>query len=176
LVNPAGVAQDFTTWVNGAGPANVPSTNWATNGYGNASWQIDNTTASTTGTSGWTGTSGGAYSPVDYLSAVGGRSARFHTFESNFPQVGYLDYYVDMSTITGTPTLDFFHINILVVQTYCRYFYQLMEEQHSLKLGANIGVATVWTARSRSLGATNSATTIIRFKATSDFGNDGYGN
>jgi hypothetical protein len=172
LVNPAGVAQDFTTWVNGAGPANVPSTNWATNGYGNASWQIDNTTASTTG-SGWTSTSG-AYSPVDYLSAVGGRSARFHSYQSNFPQVGYLDYYVDMSTITGTPTLDFFQINPSGTDIL-QVFLSTNGGTTFTQIGANIGVATVWTARSISLGATNSATTIIRFKATSDFGNDGMG-
>ncbi|HMT55206.1 MAG TPA: hypothetical protein PKD16_19470 [Saprospiraceae bacterium] len=80
--------QEFTSWVNGSGPSNVPSTNWATNGYGNASWQIDNTTASTTG-SGWGGT-GGAYSPADYANASGGRSARFHSQLANSPQVGYL--------------------------------------------------------------------------------------
>ena len=167
LTNPGGVVQNFTTWVNGAGPVNIPSTNWATNGYGNASWQIDNTTASTTG-SGWTGTSG-AYTPADYVNAVGGRSARFHSQNSNSPQVGYLDYYVDMSTITGTPTLDFFHINTSGTDIL-RIFLSTDGGTTFTQLGANIGVSATWTAISRSLGATNSATTIIRFKATSDFG------
>jgi hypothetical protein len=167
LANPAGVVQEFTTWVNGAGPANVPSTNWATNGYGNASWQIDNTTNSTT-VSGWTSTSG-PYSPVDYLNAVGGHSARFHSYAANAPQVGYLDYYVDMSTITGTATLDFYHINTSGTDIL-QVFLSTDGGSSFTQIGANIGTAATWTARSISLGATNSATTIIRFKATSDFG------
>ena len=57
LTTPFSTTQDFTSWANGSGPSNVPSTNWATNGYGNASWQIDNTTATTT-ISGWSSTTG----------------------------------------------------------------------------------------------------------------------
>ncbi|HPH93081.1 MAG TPA: hypothetical protein PLZ68_19805, partial [Ferruginibacter sp.] len=172
LANAAGVVQEFTTWVNGSGPANVPTTNFATNGYGNASWQISNTTASTTG-SGWTST-GGAYSPADYLSDANGRSARFHSFQANSPQVGYLDYYVDLSAITGTPTVDFYHINPSGTDIL-QVFLSTNGGASFTQIGSNFGVATSWTARSISLGATNSATTIIRFKATADFGNDDIG-
>jgi hypothetical protein len=169
LTNPGGVVQDFTTWVNGAGPANIPSINWASNGYGNASWQIDNTTVSTTG-SGWTGTaSNGIYSPVDYVNAGGGHSARFHSYQSNSPQVGYLDYYVDLSTITGTPTIDFYHINTSGTDIL-QVFLSTNGGGSFNQIGSNIGVSATWTAKSISLGATNSATTIIRFKATSDWG------
>ena len=174
LTNPGGVYQEFTTWVNGAGPANIPSSNWAANGYGNASWQIDNTTVSTTG-SGWTGTaSNGIYSPVDYASASGGHSARFHSYQSDAPQVGYLDYYVDMSTITGTPTLDFYHINTSGTDIL-KVFLSTDGGSTFSQIGSNIGVSAAWTAKSISLGSTNSATTIVRFKGTSDFGSTDIG-
>lgn len=171
LANPVGVCQEFTTWTNGAGPNNVPSANWATNGYGNASWQIDNTTATTT-SSGWTSTSG-AYSPVDYASASGGRSARFHSFQANSPQVGYLDYYVDMSTAAGTTNLDFYQINPSGTDIL-QVFLSTNGGSTFTQLGTNIGTAATWTLRSLSFTST-SATTIIRFKATADFGNDDIG-
>lgn len=164
--------QEFTSWVNGSGPSNVPSTNWATNGYGNASWQIDNTTASTTG-SGWGGT-GGAYSPADYANASGGRSARFHSQLANSPQVGYLDYYVDMSSLTGTPTLDFYHINTNGTDIL-QIFLSTNGGTTFTQIGTNIGTSASWTAKSISLGSTNSATSIIRFKATADFGSTDIG-
>ncbi|WP_445454483.1 T9SS type A sorting domain-containing protein [Flavobacterium sp. 25HG05S-40] len=172
LANAGGVVQEFTTWTNGSGLANVPTGNFGTNGYGNASWQIDNTTATTT-TSGWTGTSG-SYSPADYVAAVGGRSARFHTFNATSPQVGYLDYYVDLSSISGTPTVDFYSINPTGVDIL-QVFLSTNGGSTFTQIGSNIGTSSSWTARSISLGATNSATTIIRFKATSDFGNDDIG-
>ena len=103
LTNAAGVVQEFTSWTNGSGLANVPTTNFATNGYGNASWQIDNNPGTTT-TTGWGSVSSYGYTPVDYVSASGGHSARFHSGNANSPQVGYLDYYVDLSAVVGTPT------------------------------------------------------------------------
>jgi hypothetical protein len=172
LTTPFTTTQDFTTWTNGSGPNNVPSVNWATNGYGNASWQIDNTTASTTG-SGWTGTSG-AYSPVDFASAVGGRSARFHSFNANSPQVGYLDYYVDLSGGLGVLTLDFYSINPSGVDIL-QVFLSTDGGVTFTQVGSNIGTSTTWTQRTISLGAVTSATSVIRFKATSDFGNDDIG-
>ncbi len=164
--------QEFTAWVNGAGPANVPSSNWASNGYGNASWQIDNTTASTTG-SGWGGTSG-SYSPADYLNAVGGRSARFHSQLANSPQVGYLDYYVNLSSATGSVVLDFFQINTSGTDIL-QVFVSTNGGTTFAQVGANLGVAATWTARNITLGAITSATTIIRFKGTSDFGSTDIG-
>ncbi|MGC4041174.1 MAG: GEVED domain-containing protein [Flavobacterium sp.] len=167
LANPVSVAQEFTSWVNGSGPSNVPSINWSTNGYGNASWQIDNTTASTT-TSGWTELTG-SYSPADYASSGTGHSARFHTYGADSPQVGYLDYYVDLSSNTGNANIDFYSINTSGTDIL-QVFLSTNGGSTFTQLGADIGVNTSWTAFSRSLGSTNSATTIIRFKATSDFG------
>ncbi|HMT29064.1 MAG TPA: hypothetical protein PKD91_07280, partial [Bacteroidia bacterium] len=172
LANAGGVVQEFTTWANGPGPGNIPTTNFATNGYGNASWQIDNTTATTT-TSGWTGTAG-AYTPADYVNASGGHSARFHAQLANSPQVGILDYYVDLSAIVGTPTLDFYHINTSGTDIL-QIFLSTNGGATFAQIGANIGVSASWTAKSISLGGANSATTIIRFKATSDFGSTDIG-
>ena len=160
--------QEFTSWVNGSGPSNVPSTNWATNGYGNASWQIDNNPG-TTATTGWGSATSYTYSPVDYAGASGGHSARFHSGNSNSPQVGYLDYYVDLSSITGTPTLDFYHINTSGTDIL-QVFLSTDGGTTFTQIGSNIGTSASWTAKSISLGSTNSATSIIRFKATADFG------
>ena len=172
LTTPFTTTQDFTSWTNGSGPLNVPSTNWATNGYGNASWQIDTTTATTT-TSGWSSTNG-AYTPADYANAVGGRSARFHNYNSTAPQVGYLDYYVDLSSGSGMITLDFWQINLTgadILQVYL----STNGGASFTQVGADYGVAPIWTARSIPLGNINSATTIIRFKATADALNDDIG-
>ena len=173
LTNPGGVAQEFTAWVNGSGPSNVPSTNWATNGYGNASWQIDNNPGTTT-TTGWGSPSSYTYSPVDYVGASGGHSARFHSGNSNSPQVGYLDYYVDLSSLTGTPTLDFYHINTSGTDIL-QIFLSTNGGTTFTQIGTNIGTSASWTAKSISLGSTNSATSIIRFKATADFGSTDIG-
>ena len=173
LANAAGAVQDFTTWVNGSGPSNVPSTNWATNGYGDASWQIDNNPG-TPSTTGWYLPNNGAYSPVDYAGAVGGHSARFHSNIANYPQVGYLDYYVNLGANVGTPTLDFFTINPSGTDIL-QIFLSSNGGSTFTQIGGNIGASTTWVANSISLGATNWGTTIIRFKARSDFGSSDIG-
>ena len=173
LTTPFATCEEFTAWVNGAGPSNVPSTNWATNGYGNASWQIDNYPGTTT-TTGWGSVGSYGYTPVDYVSAVGGHSARFHSGNANSPQKGYLDYYVDFSSATGAVTLDFYQINTSgtdILQVFLSTDGGITFTQ----VGSNLGVATTWTARSIALGAITSATSIIRFKATADYGSTDIG-
>ena len=59
--NAIGTNEEFDTWVNGAGPNNIPSIYWGTNGYGNASWQVDNCPSTTT-TTGWGSGTLGVYS------------------------------------------------------------------------------------------------------------------
>jgi hypothetical protein len=173
LVTPFTTCEEFTAWVNGAGPSNVPSTNWATNGYGNASWQIDNNPGTTT-TTGWGSVGSYGYTPVDYVNAVGGHSARFHSGNTNSPQKGYLDYYVDFSSATGAVTLDFYQINTSGTDIL-QVFLSTDGGSTFTQVGSNIGVATTWTARSIALGAITSATSIIRFKATADYGSTDIG-
>ena len=171
LATPFTTTQDFTTFINGSGPSNVPSANWATNGYGNASWQIDNVTASPT-TSGWDSTTG-AYSPVDFQSAVGGHSARFHS-NATAPQVGYLDYYVNLSAGTGVLTVDFYQINTSGTDIL-QVFLSTNGGASFTQVGTDLGIATTWTYRVISLGATTSPNAIIRFKGISDFGSSDIG-
>lgn len=170
-----GSAEEFTTWINGPGPLNIPGTNWATNGYGNASWQIDNTTASTTG-SGWTGTSG-AYTPVDYVGASGGHSARFHAFNATSPQVGYLDYYVNLSGC-GTANRRVSFYTMLTGSAPNLQVYLSTDGGATFTLqtmSPAFGTNAAWVSRFVDIGSVTSATTIIRFKATSDFGSNDIG-
>ncbi len=173
--NAIGSTEEFNTWSNGSGPSNIPSSNWATNGYGNASWQIDNTTASTTG-SGWTGTSG-AYTPVDYAGVSGAHSARFHAYNASSPQVGYLDYYVNLSGC-GTANRRVSFYTILTGSAPNLQVYLSTDGGTTFTLqtmSPAFGTNAAWVSRYVDLGSVTSATTIIRFKGTSDFGSNDIG-
>jgi PKD repeat protein len=131
---------------------------------GNTSWRQDNTT---TAVSGWGGTFGG-YTPTG---SVGARSARFHSYNASSGTVGTLDFFVNLSA-AGPKQLAFDHINptgtdALLVQ---------VSENGGASFTdlATYGAQATWATRTFVLNST-SATTVIRFKATSDFGNDDIG-
>jgi hypothetical protein len=79
-----------------------------------------------------------------------------------------------MSSLTGTPTLDFYHINTNGTDIL-QIFLSTNGGTTFTQIGTNIGTSASWTAKSISLGSTNSATSIIRFKATADFGSTDIG-
>jgi PKD domain/Secretion system C-terminal sorting domain len=145
--------------------ADAPDAFWVGSpASGNASWRQDNTT---TAASGWSGISGN-YSPTG---AVGTRSARFHSYNASSGSSGTLDLFVNLSA-SGSKQLSFDHINptgsdVLLVQ--------LSENGGATftDLGT-YGAQETWATRTLAL-TTTSATSVIRFKATSDYGNDDMG-
>ncbi len=158
---PAGVSEGFESWSSRCSTTDIPSTNWAnTPETGYNSWRRDDQGSSAS----WSTTSG-AYSP---LFSQGAHSARFHTYDAATGTKGNLDYYVNMTAGTGNDQLSFDYINTsgsdsltILVSTNGGSTWSM--------LGTRLTTAATWTSVTRTLAST-SATTIIRLRATSDYG------
>ncbi|WP_460501479.1 GEVED domain-containing protein, partial [Hymenobacter agri] len=161
--------QDFeATWLSQCDTRDVPGVNWRnTPVTGNTSWRREDDGASAA----WSSTSG-AYTPAG--SPLGGgtsaHSARFHSYDVTGRGTGTLDLYVNMAGTTGTPTLSFDYLNTSGSDS--------LSVQVSTNGGATFGrtllkltTAAAWTSQTLSLPTTGlTATTVIRLKATGDFG------
>ncbi|MGI4865048.1 MAG: beta strand repeat-containing protein [Janthinobacterium lividum] len=155
------------TWLSRCNTGDVPDANWLnTPATGNNSWRRDDDGSS----AGWTTPTGGAYTPAgsDAGGASSAHSARFHNYYAPSASVGTLDLYLNLTGGTGTPTLKFDYRNSdsnpVVVQL-------------STDGGATfpttlqtLGTQTAWTSYLLNLPATVTATTVVRFRATSNFG------
>jgi sugar lactone lactonase YvrE len=143
-----------------------PTTNWVgAPASSDSSWRRDNTTIAL---SGWAGTTGGAYTPV---SSAGARSARFHSYDVSSGNSGSLDLYVNLSPV-GNKNLSFDYINpsgsdsitVLLSTNGGTSFTKIN----------SAGVSATWASVSTIISST-SATCVIRFKGTGDFGADDIG-
>lgn len=155
----------------------VPTLNWRNtpvtgdnswrredDGFAAADWQFAPNEVPTTG-----------FPTPPYVTrfSTGAHSARFHTFGADSLSQGKLDLYVNLSG-AGTKTLTFDYINPTGVDR--------LDVLVSTDGGATFGTAPVlrattsvaFAAQTVALAST-SATTVIRFQATSDFGNDDIG-
>lgn len=124
-------------------------------------------------TTGWSGT-GGAYTPPGANSTP--FSARFHTYNSANNRTGDLiSPTIDLSGYTaGVNKLDFYYINKDGIDKLRVYLSIDNGATWSASLLPTLTTATVWTKYTFTLGTT-SATTKIRFTATSDFMNTDIG-
>ncbi len=154
--------QDFEAWTNACDVSDVPSNNWLnTPATGDLSWRRDDEGASAN----WFLPNDGAYTPPSF---TGGHSARFHSWMANWGSWGDLDLFVDCS-VPGTKELQFHQINptgadeiqIWLSTDGGAIFNQLQSWT----------TATGWTFRSVPI-VSNSAQTVIRFRAVSDFSDD----
>lgn len=162
--------QGFESWMSRCGNTEVPGMNWkATPLTGDTSWRRND--------QGFT-TSGWRYpadepAPYQIPSSQGSYSARFHTYGSNNNTQGSLDLYVNLSA-AGTKTLTFDYINptgndkldILLSNDGGTTW----QPTPILTLTTNAGFG----GQSVTFTAT-SATSVIRFRVTSDFGADDIG-
>ena len=174
LVNIAGpvygavpYTMDFENWVNGCGTTDLPSNNWTNQpSTGDRSWRRDDQGVSAS----WTSPTAGAFTPV---SAVNAHSARFHSYYSTPYTPGSLSLYVDCSTFIGPKEL----------QLYLRTDPGTTYPNDSLKVylstdggatfipmaGAQYGPGNgSWQFKSQ-IFASNSATTVIRFDAKTNY-------
>ena len=105
--------------------------------------------------------------------SVGSHSARFHTYGTDGGSKGSLDLYINLSG-AGTKTLTFDYIN----PTGSDRLDVLVSTDGGNTFGSapvlTVNTATTFTNKSVAI-AGNSATTVIRFQATSDFGADDLG-
>ncbi len=161
---PLPYSQDFeSTWINKNGLRDVPGLNWLnTPATGNTSWrrQDDGASASWSYLSGMVVPSGSSY------------AANFHTYGASSGS-GYFDLYVDMSTV-GDKILTFTYQNATGADQLDVYL--------STNGGTSFGSALLslvsgytWAPQTVALGSSTSSTCVIRFKATSDYGDDDIG-
>ncbi|MFC7666206.1 hypothetical protein ACFQT0_01230 [Hymenobacter humi] len=163
-------------WVNGLSTRDLPTANWRnTPATGDDSWRREDDGFAS---GGWqyqpneSPTPDFPTPPYVIRSSVGAHSARFHTFGAEKGLQGKLDLYLNMSG-TGNKVLSFDYINpsgqdSLVVRV-------------STDGGATFGKSVLkalnnstFTNKTVSI-ASSSATTVVRFLATSDFGDDDIG-
>ncbi len=156
-------------WVNGLGVSDLPTANWRNNpGTSDRSWRREDNGPSAN----WRYLPSGAYTPAF---STGAHSARFHTYGAGPTGAqGNLDLYVNLSGTAGTKTLSFDYINPTGTDK--------LEVLVSTDGGATFSATPALTATTSTAFApkmvtiaSTSATTVIRFQATSDFGDDDLG-
>jgi hypothetical protein len=160
--------EDFENWIAGCYSYDRPDSNWLTNpATGNNSWRRDDQGSDAS----WDGSDFGAYTPV---STSGSHSARFHTYEADYGSVGNIDLYIDLSA-AGTKQIAFDYnndnsdfgsdvLNVMLSEDSGATFTTL----------ASYGEVSGWVPEVLTTTST-SAHAIIRFSATSDFGNTDIG-
>ncbi|SHE91118.1 Fibronectin type III domain-containing protein, partial [Flavobacterium fontis] len=164
--------ENFGTWANGNSTGDLPNaTNWRSwPSRGDTSWRANNAGVSGfTSTSGWTSTTESTATAITAPAVV--PTARFHSYDASAGSFGYMDLFVDMSTGgPGTRTIAFDYRN----QSGTDALQVQISTDGGLtftNLGAALGIATSWTNVTR-VTASTSATTVIRFLGTGDFGSD----
>jgi hypothetical protein len=166
------VVESFESWTGRCGNLEVPGTNWrATPITGNNSWRRNDQGFSTAAWSYLVNEP----APYPTPASQGSYSARFHTFGTSSGTQGSLSLYADLSA-AGTKTLTFDYINPTRDNT---------TERLDVLLSTDGGVtfpttlltlttSSAFSGQSVTFPAT-SATSVIRFRATSDFGSDDIG-
>ncbi|MDX1903329.1 MAG: choice-of-anchor D domain-containing protein [Thermonemataceae bacterium] len=137
---------------------------------GNNSWRRDDGQ----NTAAWSFTTSGAYTPTGANSTT--HSARFHTYGANSGLQGSLDLYIDLSSSTNDKQLSFSYRNptgtdkleVFLSTDGGNTFSAVTTSPASLTTNSS------WQTVSATISS-NSATAVIRFRATSDYGNDDIG-
>jgi gliding motility-associated-like protein len=166
---PAYAAVPFTesfeaSWIDGCGTQDIPNNFWRNSPpTGNPSWRR-NDDAINANTAAWTSPTLGSYSPP---SSQGAYSARFHSYSASSGTKGQFDLYLDCSTGSQGKLLGFDYINtsgndslVISISTDAGATFTRMD---------SVRTAVEWKTK-RIAFASLSATTVIRFLATSDFG------
>ncbi len=160
-----------SAWVNKFDTKDVPSLYWtntpatSTPSTESNSWRRDDELA----TIGWNG-SFGSYTPAGEGGTI--HSARFHSYDASPGENGALDAFLDFSA-TGEKQLKFWYINPSGSDSLAVYI--STDNGSNYTFLQKFTTASTWQLEQISLGASTSATTIISFKATSDWGVDDIG-
>ena len=154
--------ESFENWTNRCSTTDVPGSNWLnTPSTGNNSWRRDDQQASAN----WTSPTFYGYTPVFSLDA---HSARFHSGYSSLGLKGILDLYVD-ATNYATLGLNFDYINASGTDVL-NVLLSTNGGSTFTTIGAASAVSATWLNVFKNLPTANSATCVIRFEATSDYG------
>ena len=159
------VAEGFeNTWLSRCDVREAPSASWVnTPATGNPSWRRDDDGPA----AGWTLPTGGAFTPAG--SQGSSHAARFHSYYVTAGVTGTLDLYADLSA-AGPKRLTFDYVN---VSTGGSKLDVLLSTDGGATFAATplltLTTATAFAAQTLDLTAT-SATSVIRFRATGDYG------
>ncbi|MBU6119989.1 beta strand repeat-containing protein [Hymenobacter siberiensis] len=167
--NTTAYTQDFeATWLNVCATRDAPDANWRGLPLtGNNAWRRDDDGTSAA----WSGNSG-AYTPAGSPLGTGTslHSARFHSYNATSGTRGTLDLAVNMAGTAGTPTLNFDYINTSGTDSL-KVFVSTNGGTTFNPVLLGLTTVAAWTRQTVNLPATGlTATTIIRLRATSDFG------
>jgi gliding motility-associated-like protein len=149
------------TWIDVCDTRDAPNLFWKnTPVTGNNSWRRNDDGAAAV----WTGPALGAYAPT---ASVGNYSARFHSYNASSGTSGNFDLYLNCNTPDLTKKLEFDYINTsgndsvsIQISTDGGVTFSRVD---------SIRVTAVWRTKTIFFNSA-SATTIVRFRATSDFG------
>jgi hypothetical protein len=157
------------TWVSLASNRDVPSLNWINNpSTGKNAWSRDDDGVYRKA---WTTNISGAYTPAGCLSSA--HSARFHSVDVSTGLSGILDLNIDFSSALGNKALTYYYINTNGSDSLKVYL--------SINGGVTFteidkkGISDTWSKTIINLGNITATNGIIRFKATSDYGNTDLG-
>ncbi len=154
--------ESFETWMDKCSTTDIPTLSWAnTPSTGNFSWRRDDQGTS----AGWVNITLGPYAPVSFH---GSHSARWHSYgasgTSPYTSPGTLDFFVDCSTVSGNKELSFYWINgTAYVNDSLTVFLSTDGGANFTQIGG-VQNAANWTLKTIPV-TSNSATTVIRFKA-----------
>ncbi|WP_216690519.1 beta strand repeat-containing protein [Hymenobacter siberiensis] len=167
--NTTAYTQDFeATWLNVCATRDAPDANWRSLPLtGNNAWRRDDDGTSAA----WSGNSG-VFTPAGSPLGTGTslHSARFHSYNATSGTRGTLDLAVNMAGTVGTPTLNFDYINTSGTDSL-KVFVSTNGGTTFNPVLLGLTTAAAWTRQTVNLPATGlTATTIIRLRATSDFG------
>ncbi|HRO41040.1 MAG TPA: fibronectin type III domain-containing protein, partial [Flavobacteriales bacterium] len=167
--------QDFESWTDRCSTADSPGASWLnTPASGLNSWRRDGQHA----TAGWTAPST-VFTPAG---SSGAHSARFHSIEAPATpdpnSQGRLDLYLDMTLAGGNTKLKFDYINPTPQSGTNTDVIDVRISTDGgatfTNLGTNLGQADTWATQEYTI-TSNSATTILRFRGTSDLGGSDIG-
>ena len=149
------------TWINSCSTRDIPNTYWKnTPNTGNASWRRNDD-----GVAGaaWSSNSG-AYNPT---ASNGTFSARFHSYDASSGTSGTFDLYLNCNTSSNQKRLLFDYINTTGTDSLS----VLVSTDGGVTFSRIDSLLTAAQWRTKTIYFTStSATTVLRFKATSDFG------
>ena len=157
--------EDFeNNWEDGCGDVGtrtIPNNSWRNSPLkGDSSWRRNDDAAAAN----WVNPTLGVYTPG---SSLGTYSARFHSYQATNGTSGNLDLYVNFSTGSPIKRLSFDYINTSGSDSV-QIFVSNNAGTTFTKIGS-FATAAAWTNKVIDFTATG-ATSVLRFKATSDFG------
>lgn len=160
-------------WATATSPRDVPTLSWRnTPSTSNASWRRDDDGFASANWA-YAAEETGSAPPYNIKASNGAFSARFHTYGAADGRQGKLDLYVNLSG-TGTKTLTFDYVNASGTDKLD----VLVSTDGGTTFGSapvlSLTTASAFTPQSVVIPG-NSATTVVRFQATSDFGDDDLG-